>query len=129
MVSNSSFASTLMSGQVSAAQTRVSESQLQTRQRGIYETLMQGAEDPNARIDATAKDFESVFITQMLQMMFEDVDAGDLYGGGVANDTMKSMMIDQYGTVIANTGGIGIADAVRRELIALQSQGSGKGHL
>ena len=33
---------------------------------------------------------------------------------------MSSMMIDQYGQAMAKNGGIGIADAVERELLKMQ---------
>lgn len=73
-----------------------------------------------SKIDASAQDFEAVFITQMIQQMFTGMgDEGPL-GDGDAGSAYRSMLADEYGKNIAAAGGIGIADHVRRELIALQ---------
>lgn len=94
--------------------------QVSSAEMGLKNALQKGAED---KAELAAKDFESVFITQMLQLMFENVDNDELYGGGLGADIMKSLMLNEYGTVIAKSGGIGVADAVQRELIRIQSQG------
>ena len=39
-------------------------------------------------------------------------DAEDVYGEGMAGDMWKSMMSQQLGTVMADRGGIGIADSL-----------------
>lgn len=70
---------------------------------------------------AAAKEFEAVFISQMLTPMFEGIEPDGLFGGGSAENIYKSMMIEEYGKIIAQSGGLGIADAVKAEMIAAQS--------
>ncbi len=69
---------------------------------------------------ATAEDFESFFLSQMLQPMFASVKTNDLFGGGHAEDMWRSMMVDEYGKMVAKSGGVGIADAMMSQLIASQ---------
>ena len=72
------------------------------------------------KIDKTAEDFESVFLSQMMSHMFEGIDADENFGGGHGEDMVKSLLTDEYGKLIARTGGIGIADYVKREMLTLQ---------
>ena len=71
-------------------------------------------------IRKAAEDFEAVFLSQMLESMFEGVPTDGLFGGGYGEDVFRPMMLQEYGKILSNTGGIGIADAVSRELLSLQ---------
>ncbi len=71
------------------------------------------------RINKTAEDFEAVFLSQMMEQMFADVDLSPGYDGP-GEDVYKSFLLDEYGKMIAKTGGIGIADHVRNEMLKLQ---------
>lgn len=72
------------------------------------------------KIDETAQDFEAVFLSQMLEHMFEGVNTNVVTGGGEAEDIYQSMMVEEYGKIIARRGGIGLADHVKRQLLTLQ---------
>lgn len=77
------------------------------------------------KIDATAKDFEAQFISQMLENMFATVDDKNEGLGGGEDETSgkeiyRSMQLEQYGKAIANAGGIGVADYVKRQMLQLQ---------
>lgn len=72
------------------------------------------------KVDATAEDFEALFLTQMMERMFSGLGEDGPLGGGAAGGAYRSMLADQYGKTVAASGGIGLADQVRRELIALQ---------
>ena len=67
-----------------------------------------------------AKDFEAVFISQMLQPMFQNLGAEAPFGGGHGEDVWRSLQVQEYGKAITNAGGIGIADKVMREMIQMQ---------
>lgn len=67
-----------------------------------------------------AEDFEAVFLSTMLAPMFEGLGEDDLFGGGPGEDMYRSLMVEEYGKSIARAGGLGIADAVERELLRLQ---------
>ncbi len=68
----------------------------------------------------TAIEFEAVFLSQMLAPMFEGLGKDPLFGGGPGEDIYRSMLVEEYSNSIARTGGIGIADAVQREILRLQ---------
>jgi Rod binding domain-containing protein len=74
-----------------------------------------------ATSEAQAREFEAVFLTTMLQSMFAglDEDAGT-WGGGTGSDAWRGMLVEQYADTIARSGGIGIGDSIKRELLALQ---------
>ena len=70
--------------------------------------------------EAAGKDFESMFLSQMLEQMFGDSIGDDAFGDADSSDVYKSMMVDAYGKEISRSGGIGIADYVKKELLKLQ---------
>ena len=74
------------------------------------------------QIDEAAHDFEATFISEMLKPMFEGIKTDSMFGGGKGEDTFRGMMVQQYGKLIANAGGIGLADAVKAELVRIQTQ-------
>ncbi len=71
-------------------------------------------------IHKVAQDFEAVFLTQMFQHMFNGLDADPLFGGGQAETTYRSLMLNEYGKEVAKNGGVGLADHVSRTLLAAQ---------
>ncbi len=71
-------------------------------------------------IDAVSKDFEAVFLSQMMSQMFSGDSITGFFGGGTSGEVYKSYMLNEYGKVMAQAGGIGIATQVKRELLALQ---------
>jgi peptidoglycan hydrolase FlgJ len=42
------------------------------------------------------------------------------FGGGPGEDIYRSMLVEQYGKSLARAGGIGMSDAVQREILRLQ---------
>lgn len=73
-----------------------------------------------ARAHAAAQDFEAFFISQMLQPMFSEINTAPPFGGGNAERIWRSMMLDEYGNMIAKSGGIGVSDAVLGEMLKNQ---------
>ena len=72
------------------------------------------------QIEAAAKDFESMFVSEMLRPMFEGIGDDPMFGGGQAESTWRSLMIDEYGKQITRSGGIGISDAIKASMIEMQ---------
>jgi flagellar protein FlgJ len=68
----------------------------------------------------TAEDFEAFFLSQVFAQMFEGLDVDPVFGGGQGETMFRSLMNEEYGKALAKNGGVGIADAVMRELIAQQ---------
>ena len=72
------------------------------------------------KLDEAAKDFESVFLTQMLQTVWDTVPTDGPMGGGSGESIFRSMMIQDIGRQISNQGGIGLATYIKAELLNLQ---------
>ena len=78
-----------------------------------------------AAVHKAAKDFEAVFLNEMIKPMFDGVngdgqDKDPALGGGSEQDIYQSMLVDKVSAGIANSGGIGIAKDVEKELLKLQ---------
>lgn len=67
-----------------------------------------------------AREFEAVFVSQMLGHMFTGIDPDPMFGGGEAEETWRSMMTDEYGKRISQAGGIGLSDSIVNALIEAQ---------
>lgn len=67
-----------------------------------------------------AEDFESVFVSQMMEPMFQGLKTDGMFGGGSGEGVFRSLMIQEVGKEIAAGGGIGIADAVYGEMLRMQ---------
>lgn len=77
-------------------------------------------------IAATARDFEAVFLGEMLKPMLETATGGEDGGfdGGHGEAVFRGIMAEQIGTAMAARGGIGLAPPVERQLIRLQEAGA-----
>ena len=74
-----------------------------------------------AKTRQSAKDFEAMALGQMLQPMFNTVDTSKgLFGGGPGEAAWKPMMVDEMAKAMERGGGVGIADAVFKEMIRVQ---------
>ena len=78
------------------------------------------AETPRMR--ETAEQFEASFLSQMLKPMFEGIETDGPFGGGEAEGTWRSFMIDAIAKQTVKAGGIGLADSVMAEMIKMQEQ-------
>ena len=92
----------------------------------------QTVQRPAATSDAgqaskSAEEFEALFLSQMLSHMFSGIETDKVFGGGPSESVYRSLMIDEYGKVLARTGGVGLADPVRREILKMQDIAEG-GH-
>lgn len=73
-----------------------------------------------SKIDAVASDFEAQFVSQMMGSMFNTIDRDEETGGGDAEDVYQSLLVNEYGKIVAKTGGVGVADYVRNFMIQQQ---------
>ena len=76
-----------------------------------------------------AEQFESVFMSQVLDSVFTGVNPGALFGGGSSEKIYRSMMNEQIANHMARSGGVGIASAVYKELIKLQEAQINRGNV
>ncbi len=71
--------------------------------------------------DRVSHDFEAMFLSSMLQPMFSTLKTGKgTFGGGNAESTFQAMLVDEYGKVMAKSGGVGIAAMVRKQILQTQ---------
>jgi Rod binding domain-containing protein len=76
------------------------------------------------KLDAAARDFEAVFISQMLETAWSTVPTDGPMSGGSGESVFRSIMIQDIGKQMAQQGGLGLADRVRSELLAIQEKNS-----
>jgi Rod binding domain-containing protein len=69
---------------------------------------------------AAAEDFEAMVIAQMFSYMTTGMKTDGPFSGGYSEGIYRSMLNEQYGKIIAKRGGIGIADAITREMLRAQ---------
>ena len=69
---------------------------------------------------AAAVDFEQFFIAQMLDHMFSGIATDGPFGGGNGERIFRSLLNTEYAKIIGRAGGVGIADAVHKEILRLQ---------
>ncbi|MEH6477763.1 MAG: rod-binding protein [Sneathiella sp.] len=84
------------------------------------DTNSNSAKDLAAR--ASAEDFEAFFLSQMMNNMSSGLETDETFGGGQSEKIFKSMLNDEYSKSMSRQGGIGIADMVYREILALQEE-------
>lgn len=72
------------------------------------------------KIREIAEEFESFFISQVLEYITKGIKTDGIFGGGHAEGIYKSMMNEQYGKTIAARGGFGIGEMLYQDLIKLQ---------
>ena len=73
-----------------------------------------------AEAERVAGEFEHMFVSQMLQPMFAGISTAAPFGGGQGEEMFKPMLIDEYAKAVSSRGGIGVKDAVLKEILKLQ---------
>lgn len=72
------------------------------------------------RVGNAARDFEAVYLAEMMRPMLETVEVSEAFGGGHGEEMFRGMLADEYGKMMARTGGIGLASSVKAAMIAAQ---------
>lgn len=78
-----------------------------------------------AQVEAAAKDFESVFMAQMLKPMWSGVETDPEFGGGPGEDVMRDMLVQEYGKSMARADNFGLSNAVMHAMIQMQQNAQG----
>ena len=85
-----------------------------------------GGTDKNGRtrseeqIRQTAVEFEAFFLSQVLNSMSAGLETDKTFGGGESEKMFRSMLNDEHAKSMSRNNSVGIADAVYREMLALQ---------
>lgn len=78
------------------------------------------AGDSDAAARKTANEFESMFLTQMLEHMSSGIKTDGPFGGGQGEEMFRSLLNQEYAGMLTKRGGIGIAEHVYRQILAMQ---------
>lgn len=82
----------------------------------LRNSALAGTEAPGAGPE-TYRKFEGMVLASFVQSMLPE-QADSVYGGGISGEMWKSLLSQQLGTVIADRGGIGIADRLLKDRYA-----------
>jgi Rod binding domain-containing protein len=83
--------------------------------RGPTEGRM-GQSDDAARLRKAAKDFEAVFLYQVLKQMRNTINKEEMFHGGTGEDLFSDMMDEEIAKTMAGRGSTGIGEAIYRQL-------------
>ena len=73
-----------------------------------------------ARTKAAAREFEAMFLGQMLAPMFEGLSTDGPFGGGNSEEAFRSLLVGEYARAISKRSPIGVADQMVRGLLQAQ---------
>lgn len=77
------------------------------------------------KAEEAAVEFEAVFIAEMMKPMFEGLKTDGPFGGGKGEEVFRGMMLQEYGKLMTQTGGIGIASEIKEAMIRMQNEADG----
>ena len=72
------------------------------------------------QVRESAREFEAFFIGQIANLMFSGLGGDGYLSAGPGESIYRSMMAEEFGRGAARAGGIGISDALQREILKLQ---------
>lgn len=70
-----------------------------------------------SKVKQLAKDFEAVFLEQMLRTMRSSVQKSGLVDGGNAEEIYRSMLDGEYAKLMAGQGTSGLSQMIERQLL------------
>ena len=79
-----------------------------------------GRAGEDEKIRQTAIEFEAFFLSQVLNSMSSGLEVDKTFGGGESEKMFRSMLNDEHAKSMSRNSSVGIADAVYREMLALQ---------
>ncbi|MBL8832186.1 MAG: rod-binding protein [Rhodospirillales bacterium] len=109
---------------VAFASATAQENSTNSRLAAIKRPGAQTQLDP-AKVRKTAEEFETVFLEQMFNHMFNTVGVDGVTGGGMGEESTRSMLVNAYAKNIAKAGGIGLAPSIASEIIKIQEKANG----
>jgi Rod binding domain-containing protein len=83
-----------------------------------------------AQVRKQAEDFEGIFLNTLTKQMFSSIKTDDAaMGGGFGEETWRSMQAEQLASTMAQNGGLGIADQLLPDLLALQEAANNQNNI
>lgn len=112
--------SSLVDNQTSLSLMQMSQGKLGMEKLAASNAVKSAKTD--AKLERAAKEFESVFISEMMKPMFEGLETDGLFGGGQGEKIFRGIMLQEVGKVIASTDRVGIAPKIKDAMIRMQSE-------
>jgi len=78
-----------------------------------------------AKLWNSSVDFETQYLSSMLQPMFDSIEVNETFGGGHGEEMFRSLITNEYAKRISQQGNVGLADNVYRELLRAQEKSNG----
>ncbi len=72
------------------------------------------------KVEEAAQDFEAMFISQMLEVVWSTVPTDGPMSGGKGEEIFRSLMLQDVGKQMSKSGGIGMKSQIMAELIRMQ---------
>lgn len=83
-----------------------------------------------ARVRQQAEEFEGVFLNTLTKEMFAGLKTDEsVMGGGFGEETWRSMQSEHLAGAMAQNGGLGIAEQLLPDLLALQEAANNQNKL
>ena len=73
-------------------------------------------------IKRTADDFETLFLEQMFNHMFNTIEVDKTTGGGQGEETVRSLLVNAYAKNFVKAGGVGLSSSIARDILKIQEQ-------
>jgi Rod binding domain-containing protein len=74
-----------------------------------------------AKVRQQAEEFEGVFLNTLTKELFSSLKTDEsVMGGGFGEETWRSMQSEQLAATMAQNGGLGIAEQLLPDLLAMQ---------
>ena len=73
-------------------------------------------------IKRTADDFETLFLEQMFNHMFNKIEVDKTTGGGQGEETVRSLLVNAYAKNVVKAGGVGLSSSIARDILKIQEQ-------
>lgn len=74
------------------------------------------------KLEQTAKDFEAVFMAQMIKPMWDGIETDGMFGGGPGEDAMRDLLVQEYGKAMVRNDQYGLSPAIMDAMIRMQQQ-------
>lgn len=81
------------------------------------------------KIRQQAEEMEGVFLNMLTKQMFSSIKGDENFGGGFGEETWRSMQSEELANAMARSGGVGIADQLMSEMIAVQEAANASNHM
>ncbi len=89
--------------------------------REFAAALQKVSPQQQTKAQATATDFEAMFLNSMFSQMTSGIKEDGPFGNTPSTGVWRSMMTEQYSKSFAQAGGVGISNDVYRTLILQQA--------